>query len=65
MGQGRVRARLFELGAVTRETIMAEGGWDLEIAMNERDFHRLMKRENLHDHFLEQQSASMPVTAAT
>lgn len=62
---GRQRAVLFELGAVTREELADDGGWNLEISMNERDFQRFMKRENLQMNFLEQQSAELPVTAAT
>ena len=62
---GRQRAVLFELGVVTREETGDDGGWILEINMNERDFRRFMKRENLQTNFLEQQSATLPVTAAT
>jgi GTP-binding protein HflX len=62
---GRQRAVLFELGVVTREETGDDGGWTLEINMNERDFRRFMKRENLQSNFLEQQSATLPVTAAT
>lgn len=63
--QGRQRAQLFDLGAVTRETMMEEGGWELELALDERDFQRFMKRESLLTHFLEQQPAAAPVTAVT
>jgi GTP-binding protein HflX len=63
--QGRQRARLFELGAVTREMITEDGGWELEITMDELDFQRFMKREDLQTHFLEQQPATVPVTATT
>lgn len=63
--QGRQRARLFDLGAVTREVVTEEGGWELELTMDERDFQRFMKREKLQKHFLEQQSAAVPVTAVT
>jgi len=63
--QGRQRALLFDLGAVTREVITDDGGWELDIALEQRKFERFMKRENLRTHFFEQQPASMPVTAAT
>jgi len=63
--QGRQRAQLFDLGAVTRETMMEEGGWELELALDERDFQRFMKRESLLTHFLEQEPAAAPVTAVT
>jgi len=63
--QGRQRARLFDLGAVTGEAMTEDGGWELELTMDERDFQRFMKRESLLAHFLEQQPAAAPVTAVT
>jgi len=45
--QGRQRARLFELGAVLRETPQDDGGWDIELEMAEKDLRRFLKRENL------------------
>ena len=46
-GQGRQRARLFELGAVVTETAMDDGGWALELNLGERDLQRFLKRESL------------------
>lgn len=46
-GQGRQRAKLFELGAVRNESLTDEGGWILELDMAERDLRRFLKRENL------------------
>jgi GTP-binding protein HflX len=46
-GQGRLRAILFELGAVREETVLEDGGWLLELNLGEREFSRLIKRENL------------------
>ncbi len=46
-GQGRQRAKLFELGAVRNESPTDEGGWILELDMAERDLRRFLKRENL------------------
>lgn len=45
--QGRLRARLFEMGAVLSEAALDEGGWDLELKMTERDLRRFIKHENL------------------
>lgn len=46
-GQGRQRARLFELGAVLGEEPADDGGWNMELRMAERDLRRFEKRENL------------------
>jgi GTP-binding protein HflX len=53
-GQGRLRAALFELGAVQHETALEDGGWVLELNLDEREFLRLLKRENLPADVLEQ-----------
>jgi GTP-binding protein HflX len=45
--EGRQRARLFELGAVTSETSSDCGGWMLELKMTEKDLRRFLKHENL------------------
>ena len=50
--QGRLRARLFELGAVEREWIDDDGCWQLELKLTERDLRRITKQENLGDDFL-------------
>ena len=55
--QGRQRALLFDMGAVTRETIGDDGGWTLELSMIERDFRRFLKRENLPPEILETSQA--------
>ena len=61
--QGRLRSRLFELGAVLNEQADEEGGWTLELEMAEQDLKRFMKRENVDPELLE----PLPVikTAAT
>lgn len=51
--QGRVRAKLYELGAIVSETMMDDGRWALELKLAERDLRRLLKRENLDDFSLE------------
>ncbi len=51
--QGRQRAKLFELGAVLNEDIAEDGGWVLELKMEQRDLRRFIKRENLADDLLE------------
>jgi GTP-binding protein HflX len=51
--QGRQRALLFDLGAVTREALSEDGRWCIELTMVERDFLRFVKRENLSPDILE------------
>jgi len=51
--QGRQRAMLFNMGAVLHETPAEDGGWMLELEMEERDFQRFVKRENLPPEILE------------
>ncbi len=51
--QGRLRAKLFELGAVLKESIGDDGHWLLELKITERDLTRLSKQENLDEHFLD------------
>ncbi len=63
--QGRERAMLFELGAVTRENSPEGGGWELEINVDERDFRRFLKRADLDDSILEEPSADWPAHAVT
>ncbi len=45
--QGRERAQLFELGAVLNEVPQADGGWNIELEMAEKDLRRFLKRANL------------------
>ena len=47
------------MAAVVDEKIAEDGGWDLEIKMNEQDFDRFMRRENLPAGIL--QTSSEPV----
>jgi GTP-binding protein HflX len=63
--QGRQRALLFDMGAVSQEFATDDGGWTLELNMGERDFHRFVKRENLPADFLERLVALPPPGAAT
>jgi GTP-binding protein HflX len=53
-GQGRLRAVLFDLGAVQQETALEDGGWLLELSLDERAYSRLLKREHLPADILEQ-----------
>ncbi len=52
--QGRLRAVLFDLGAVQQESALEDGGWLLELNLGEREFLRLLKRENLPADILQQ-----------
>jgi GTP-binding protein HflX len=63
-GQGRQRAKLFELGAVTSEQVLEEGGWTLALKMTEKDLRRFLKRENLADRDLEPLPMKPSATAA-
>ncbi len=63
--QGRQRAMLFELGAVSNEETGEDGSWTLELKMSERDLKRFMKRENLAPELLEPSPVINPATAAT
>jgi GTP-binding protein HflX len=63
--QGRQRAVLYEMGAVSDEQPADDGGWILELDMVERDFQRFLKRENLSAQILERPGAYVPSDAAT
>jgi GTP-binding protein HflX len=42
---GRLRARLFEVGEVLSERVTEDGGWELEVVLTRRDLERLLQRE--------------------
>ena len=56
--QARLRALLFELGAVRHETIEHSGRYVLEVCIARKDLHRLARRENVAV------DALLPVAAA-
>ncbi|MEO1202425.1 MAG: ribosome rescue GTPase HflX, partial [Pseudomonadota bacterium] len=58
--QGRLRALLFEMGAVLEEKAADDGGWNLQLKMAETDLHRFLKRENLSPELLEPLTAPAP-----
>jgi GTP-binding protein HflX len=60
-GQGRQRAMLFEMGAVLQDTPADDGGWVLELEMEERSFLRFVKRESLPAQILQKPQATEPV----
>ena len=62
--QGRQRAKLFQLGAVTSEAVLPEGGWTLDLKMTEKDLRRFLKRENLADEHLGPSPMKPAATAA-
>lgn len=45
--EGRVRAKLFELGAVREERQREQGGWELDFEMRQSDLTRICRREGL------------------
>jgi GTP-binding protein HflX len=61
--QGRQRALLFDMGAVSQEFATDDGGWTLELNMGKRDFHRFVKRENWPADILERIGAQPPGAA--
>jgi GTP-binding protein HflX len=62
--QGRLRARLFELGAVASEQADEDGGWILELEMAEQDLKRFVKRENVDPELLEPLTVIKPAATA-
>lgn len=62
--QGRERSLLFDAGAVLRETLLADGGWELEISLEEGAFQQFLKRAGLDRDQLFQPSAATPAQAA-
>jgi GTP-binding protein HflX len=62
--QGRLRARLFELGAVVDEAVLDDGSWSLELKMTEKDLRRFLKREKLSREQLVPAPIKQPAPAA-
>ncbi len=62
--QGRLRSRLFELGAVLHEQPEEGGGWTLELEMPEQDLQRFIKRENVDPELLEPLPVIKPAATA-
>ena len=56
---------MFELGAVTGETMADDGSWELDISLEEREFQRFLKRTGLAETILEYASAEGPARALT
>jgi len=57
-GEARLRARLYEMGAVVTERLRAEGGWELDLELDRRGFDDLNRREHLQ--VLSERAASWP-----
>ena len=47
VAEARVRARLYEMGAVTAERLRDDGGWELDLEVDRRGFDDLNRREHL------------------
>jgi GTP-binding protein HflX len=45
--EARVRARLYEMGAVTAERPRDDGGWELDLELDQRGFDDINRREHL------------------
>lgn len=54
----------FELGAVTSEAALEEGGWTLDLKITEKDLKRFLKRENLAEQQLDPLPMRPSATAA-
>lgn len=63
--QAKLRAKLFDLGAVVDETMGEDGVSLLELKVAERDLRRLIKQENLDDNFLQPLPVERSATAAS
>ena len=63
--QGRARALLFEMGAVTNESAASDGGWELDVSMEAREFERFLKRADLQREVLEPATTSQSSRQAT
>ena len=59
-GQGRQRALLFEMGAVTRESMTNDGGWELDVVLEVREFERFLKRAGLGREIFQPATATSP-----
>jgi GTP-binding protein HflX len=49
---GRLRARLFDLGRVLSERTTDEGGWTVEVELSRRSYERLRRQGVLGDRVL-------------
>ncbi len=56
--EARLRARLYEMGAVVTERLLEEGGWELDLELDRRGFDDLNRREHLQ--VLSEQAVSRP-----
>jgi len=45
--EARVRARLYDMGAVMAERLRDDGGWELDLELDRRGFDDLNRREHL------------------
>ena len=63
--QGRLRAQLFELGAVQGEATNEDGGWELSVRMEAADMQRFLKQNDLESTIFEQAPATEPARAVT
>ena len=59
--EARLRARLYEMGAIVAERLREDGGWELDLELDRRGFEDLNRREHLH--VLSGQLPSGPVTS--
>ncbi len=47
VGQARLRALLFDKGKIWQESCLSEGGWEIDVELDQRDFNQLVAHEKL------------------
>ena len=45
--QGRLRAQLYQIGQVERETHTEQGGWNIQVILSQQDYARLQKQGDM------------------
>ena len=45
--QGRLRAQLYQIGQVERETHTEQGGWNIQVTLSQQDYARLQKQGDM------------------
>ena len=45
--QGRLRAQLHQVGQIEQETITEQGGWSIQVMLNQQDYARLQKHTQM------------------
>jgi GTP-binding protein HflX len=62
VSQARLRALLYSSGQVLDESTTEEGGWEIDVELDRRDFDQLQSREGLQFHLPPEQPSSTVTT---